>query len=113
MNGVAGTWFPFAGERAPSNSVDLQRALNHGGDQSIVSIAADWLPGADGLLIAGKTTCLGASRHVMYVEPGDAVAFYNYDKDGLDFRALHTGLATSDTKWIANHWFRVPTLLKM
>jgi len=54
--------------------------------------------------------------HVARIRRGDAVAFYNYKDDGsgrLDWRALHTGLPTTEedgVKWIANHWFRLNSL---
>jgi len=59
------------------------------------------------------------NNHIAYVKKGDAVAFYNYCIDGseykLDWRALHTGLPTTEVdggvKWIANHWFRLDDLL--
>jgi len=56
--------------------------------------------------------------HVAWIHRGDAVAFYNYRDDGsgrLDWRALHTGLPTTEedgVKWIANHWFRLNSLAK-
>jgi hypothetical protein len=66
-------------------------------------------------------------QHVIQVEAGDAVAFFNYKtilnpesggKEDLlvsrDMRSIHAGLPTNPQegeKWIANHWFRVNDLL--
>ncbi len=90
-------------------------------------------PGEKGLLIKGNRNNNNGSKedryyavaddndddetnnnNIVYINKGDAVAFYNYKNDGsgnLDWRALHTGLPTTEEdgsiKWIANHWFRL------
>ena len=88
-------------------------------------------PGKEGLLIKGygngndgeinsdhdhSNNNDNNNPHVIHINKGDAIAFYNYKNDGsgqLDWKALHTGLPTTEedgVKWIANHWFRVGKL---
>ncbi len=79
-------------------------------------------PGKEGLLLKGYSGSNGeknendSNPHITYIRKGDAIAFYNYKNDAsgqLDWRALHTGLPTTEkdgVKWIANHWFRVGDL---
>ena len=82
-----------------------------------------FLPGKNGLLVRG-TVALGKeyqheeeennSANVVSIKRGDAIVFYNYVDDGsmqLNWRALHTGLPATSTKFIANHWFRLNSLL--
>jgi hypothetical protein len=81
-----------------------------------------FLPGKNGLLVQGragsdfedKRADKSSNEHVVSIERGDALAFYNYIDDGsehLNWRSLHTGLPATSTKYIANHWFRINSLL--
>ena len=132
LNGVAGTWFPFAREGRG------QLQLGHPRDkQSALDLARDLVPGTDGLLITSGNSSssrrstststststsistststdtssrggnnVGDGTAVVPVQRGDAVAFYSYGPGGdVDWRAMHAGLPTCGTKWIANHWF--------
>ena len=107
LNGVAGTWFPLAAEGSDAGRpMNKMQAL-----ERVESLESS----KDGLLLSGA----GESNNnaVLQVNPGDAVAFYNYLDDGsgqLDWNTLHCGLPTSEkhggTKWIANHWYRLNVL---
>lgn len=89
-----------------------------------LKLGEGFIPGKQGLLFKGGKSGIEESGtegeynpNVIYIKKGDAVAFYNYKNNGLgefDWRALHTGLPTSEEdglKWIANHWFRLGHLL--
>lgn len=109
LNGVAGTWFPFARisqeekEDKDANLDDKRRPL---------------LVGQDGIWLAGKeaegTKRLKSARseHVIKIQPGDAVVFYNYcyqqqsNEIIENRRAEHMGMTTDREKWIATNWFR-------
>lgn len=91
LNGVGGTWFPFADSGQTPSSRDE-------------AVSQDLDPTRDGVVLGG--------RNGVPIEAGDAVVFYNYQwtpSGGAteDWRTLHAGLPTTDTKWIANHWFHI------
>jgi hypothetical protein len=93
LNGVGGTWFPFANSgKAPTSREE--------------ALSQDLVLGRDGLVFGDKR-----EKHAVPVEAGDAVVFYNYQMTPSgateDWRTLHAGLPTTGTKWIANHWFHV------
>lgn len=86
-----------------------------------LQLGQDFKPGEQGLLVSGQSgqlynPVISSNPNIAHVRKGDAIAFYNYKNDGsgqLDWRALHTGLPTSEedgVKWIANHWFRLRDL---
>ena len=142
VNGVGGTWFPLANigedqthDPCQSNNID-DKQLEYDFIQSrketstpkmnkaqAFKIGKGFQPGKEGLLVKGYSSSSNnesqndMNPHITYIKKGDAIAFYNYKNDGsgqLDWRALHTGLPTTESdgvKWIANHWFRVGKLL--
>ena len=71
-----------------------------------------------GVLIAGKEGSdpyLKSSyvnpKSTVYIEEGDAVAFYSFTKGGeKDLRQLHCSLPVPEEKWIATCWFRSDAL---
>jgi hypothetical protein len=112
LNGVAGTWFPLAGNwdgpptTIPRNKEEALKLIETRG----------LIPGEDGVLFAGGRDsnqygdCQAGA--VVHVSPGDAVAFYNYDTGRpatesarIDWRAIHAGMPASEEKYIATHWF--------
>lgn len=96
-------------------------------------------PGRDGLQVVGSEydemdeTQLENNPHIVQVNPGDAIAFYNYDwiennneneksdevsevvdKESppptgpfMNYRSLHTGMTAAKEKWIATNWFAI------
>ena len=83
-----------------------------------------FLPGKNGLLVRGvagpdkedqeEKEEQNNNENIVSIKRGDAVVFYNYVSDGsmqLNWRSLHTGLPATSTKFIANHWFRLDSLL--
>lgn len=142
LNGVAGTWFPLAqtkNERDTTTTTttetddwDVEQQFQQTrrdpwNKQQALDFGKDFVPGKNGVLVRSSTGLPSKTNsdnfenprdeHVVMVEPGDAIAFYNYRNDNtgrLNWRALHTGLPTNATeKWIANHWFRVNDLLEL
>jgi hypothetical protein len=135
LNGVAGTWFPYAVTTASATQEDEEEAT----PQMTLSgegMAVDKQPGKDGVLVIGKmdhkytNKAERDNRHVVQIEPGDAIVFYNYqwaDKEEvrgnldvhhsksttdsgecaltMNWRSLHCGLPASQEKWIATKWF--------
>jgi hypothetical protein len=111
LNGVAGTWFPLANRNEEPRNLEDALALTEG-----------CRPGRDGIVVVGKESpllqdCL--PHHVVVVDPGDAVAFYNYRSipqgQVADWNSLHAGLPTTQqegSKWIANHWIHAPSLFQ-
>ena len=74
-------------------------------------------PGKHGIFLKGDSSNSAQegnnNKHTVLVNMGDAVAFYNYRDEGsaqLDWAALHCGSPTDETKWIANHWYRLNEL---
>jgi len=53
------------------------------------------------------------NKNVVRIQAGDAVVFYNYylsqedERAASDWRTIHAGLPSTETKLIANHWFHV------
>ena len=113
LNGVAGTWFPFASSGPASEShaepfVPRNR-------ESALELARSRVPGVDGLLVGGSGSHGGGGGgdEGCAIGVGDAIAFYNFLDDGsgeINWKALHAGLPSSGTKWIANHWFHAGSL---
>ena len=86
LNGVGGTWFPLADDardppRGRAEALDRAGALDHR---------------RDGVRVRDP-------------KRGDALAFFNHDRDGggLDWTAIHSALPCPGEKWVANHWFHV------
>jgi hypothetical protein len=122
LNGVGGTYFPFAspGERPSSaspNFCDNERMATD------IAIATKQ-PGRDGLLFVGKegidayslskSSCRKSS--IVDIEAGDALAFYSYSAAGpdgegeRDWKSLHASLAVPEEKYISTCWFRSEAL---
>jgi hypothetical protein len=129
LNGVAGTWFPYAiVKNDQQSSVDVSSwnvddlpSMNSG------NVAHDKTPGQDGLLIVSHLQDVmpsgnrfpTSSNNVLRIEKGDAVVFYNYDwienfngEDDIpqtgpiiNWRSIHSGTRTTEEKWIATNWF--------
>lgn len=111
INGVGGTWFPLAdindGDNIPKNK------------EGVMDLVENLEPGKHGIFVKGGSNNSvqeeKSNKHTVLVNKGDAVAFYNYKDDGsaqLDWTALHCGSPTDETKWIANHWYRLNELSK-
>jgi len=135
LNGVAGTWFPYAGTtRARSKSTRNAYGfteLTHGKDgvEDKLILKHDETPGHHGLLVVGSehnskgdaysfSSESVSNATVVPIQPGDALAFYNYDffseeietDDVLvapvrNWKAIHSALPASKEKWIATNWF--------
>jgi hypothetical protein len=115
-----------------------------------MTAAKSKIPGQDGLLVVGKeglewylnnkSTDLSShheSTNIEYVQPGDAIVFYNHKFDDNDdnhhhhhnddrqtnsgsddveigmreWKCIHSGLEIPEEKWIATNWFRSTSLL--
>jgi len=132
VNGIGGTWFPLARTSDDPchdmNSSQIQEEFNRCREVKSPQNKAQALdlgnglePGSSGLLVKGasektKPIIDEDNEHVAWIDQGDALVFYNYCDDGsakLDWRSIHSGLPTSEVKWIANHWFRINDLLWM
>jgi hypothetical protein len=106
LNGVGGTWFPLADCNTAADSVPTNR-------QEALEMTHSCIPGKDGLLIVGKEVPLVEENdHVIQVQAGDAVLFYNYlvgkdERARSDWTTIHAGLPSPETKLIANHWFHM------
>jgi hypothetical protein len=113
LNGVGGTYFPFAETLAVGN--DTSAAIFRDLDEASLA-AVDKIPGRDGLLIVGTEGkdgyLIGGNYYqtpnaVCTVQPGDALVFYSQDPLGeKDWRSLHAGLQVPEEKWSATNWFR-------
>eukprot|EP00573_Skeletonema_grethae_P003201 CAMPEP_0201686952 /NCGR_PEP_ID=MMETSP0578-20130828/1204_1 /ASSEMBLY_ACC=CAM_ASM_000663 /TAXON_ID=267565 /ORGANISM="Skeletonema grethea, Strain CCMP 1804" /LENGTH=311 /DNA_ID=CAMNT_0048171061 /DNA_START=131 /DNA_END=1066 /DNA_ORIENTATION=+ len=110
INGVGGTWFPLADR----NDGEIRK--NKAG---VMELVENLEPGNHGIFVKGDSGNSvqeeKSNEHTVLVNKGDAVAFYNYRDDGsaqLDWSALHCGSPTDETKWIANHWYRLNELSK-
>lgn len=117
LNGVAGTWFPYAVVEPNCNDDEDEPPNMHAGN-----VASEKEIGKDGIVIVGNDDDrFEESRHVVKVEAGDAIAFYNYDwlvnfnndpnipSTGpiMNWRSIHSGLKTKKKeKWIATNWFQ-------
>lgn len=130
LNGVGNTWFPFA--LSPSDEGDKKKnncddeSLGHNmnipsnRDEAVQMVEKLGLqPGKDGIIAAGTNSKIWNenydSAHVVKVNCGDAIAFFNYKTNNVcdyinvesDWRSIHAGLPTTEEegdKWIANHW---------
>lgn len=114
LNGVGGTYFPFA-ETLGVVGQNLSCAAFQNLEEASLA-AVDKIPGRDGLLIVGtegKDGYLLEGDHyqttnaICTVQPGDALVFYSHDSTGeKDWKSLHAGLQVPEEKWIATNWFR-------
>lgn len=116
LNGVAGTWFPFANEPTDlkDNVSTIQNLMKNNSAQFTKQKKK---PGIDGICIVGETENdnedVDDNQHFVKVKQGDAVVFYNYDYNADDqkleerWKSLHCGLPASYEKWIATNWFCV------
>ena len=82
LNGVGGTWFPYATIDQCAEVMRQEEELIP--DMTMDTVAADKIPGRDGVLITGLERMRGidddeSNGHVVKIKPGDAVVFYNYD----------------------------------
>lgn len=139
VNGVGGTWFPLARTSDDESDDPCKDMEDKGAEEAFLEqrrfasqtplnkrealrLGEGFLPGKNGLLVQGragsdfedKRADKSSNEHVVSIERGDALAFYNYIDDGsehLNWRSLHTGLPATSTKYIANHWFRINSLL--
>lgn len=123
LNGVAGTWFPMAQTGDATNNDQKMRNLSS--VNQVREISKSLKPGRDGLVVVGKNSPIlsecekyhnsaAGNRHVAIVEPGDCVAFFNYEsgEGGIQdmkkcYNVVHAGLPTTKEegeKVIANHW---------
>jgi hypothetical protein len=126
VNGVGGTYFPFANPGEEGVSVvdfcDNERLATD-------VAAATKRPGEDGMLLVGKegigAYCLSKDlcqkSSIVEIEAGDAVAFYSYNGAGSsastiaaggsrDWKSLHASLTVPEEKFISTCWFRSEAL---
>lgn len=107
INGVGGTWFPLA----DGNDGEIPK-----NKERVLQLVENLEPGKHGIFLKGGSNSIEGendNKHTVLVNKGDAVAFYNYRDEGsahLDWTALHCGSPTDETKWIANHWYRLNDL---
>jgi hypothetical protein len=118
LNGIAGTWFPFAqiiprSESADNIDDEEPPVMTLGG----VGMTDGKVPGQDGVWIVGDEyeskdkDIIDDNPHVVRVGAGDAVVFYNYEYNEeisgpiMSWRSLHAGMPASQEKWIATNWF--------
>jgi hypothetical protein len=115
LNGIAGTWFPFAqmiprSENADNVDDEEPPVMTLGG----VGMTDGKVPGQDGVWIVGdeyESKDDNDNPHVVRVRAGDAVVFYNYEYNEeisgpiMSWRSLHAGMPASQEKWIATNWF--------
>jgi 2OG-Fe(II) oxygenase superfamily len=118
LNGVAGTWFPFAKvmkSNDDSDEDDMPQQMTLEG----IGMTDGKTPGNDGVLIVGSELgvvddfLIESNPHVIRVNAGDTVVFYNYEfveQNGLPptmaWRSLHAGLPAAKEKWIATNWIQ-------
>eukprot|EP00978_Attheya_sp_CCMP212_P013934 scaffold35224_cov55-Attheya_sp.AAC.5 len=114
LNGVGGTWFPFATTSDDENQPLLLRSRTEA-----LQLASTMVPGRDGVVLVDAQTIVDGENWIP-IAKGDAVAFYSYTKPNdrnageeeydMDWRAMHAGLPSPATtgKWIANHWYHAP-----
>jgi len=97
LNGIGGTYFPYAqtNEGKPANEFVISN-----------------VPGRNGLLVTGHEGSTPYFSHeseesaVVQIQPGDAVAFYNYNVGGRILSSVHSSLSVPSEKWIATNWLR-------
>ena len=114
LNGIAGTWFPFAALDGDGDGNDVPPEMT----LESVGMVDDKHPGKNGLLVVGKESELEEGPHVVRIQSGDSVVFYNYEFSQelnnpiMNWRSLHAGLTTDREKWISTNWFRSEDLQK-
>ena len=103
LNGIGGTYFQYA----QTSEEIFARGVIDGTN----------IPGRNGLLVVGKeghqtyfpqdgSDEMEASA-VVQIEPGDAVAFYNYHVGEKNMKSVHASLPVPvPEKWIATNWMR-------
>jgi len=100
LRGEGETFFPLAqtGDKAGDTFRPQAR-------QEALDRAKGLKPGVEGVLVSTYSSTRTSS--CAPITRGDAVAFYNYLKDGkLDWTAIHAGLPARNEKFVANHFFR-------
>ena len=122
LNGVGGTYFPFGGD-ATSHDDEHDISLDElDGENTMLIEASIKTPGQDGILVVGnegveaylsssKATTTANANFIIEIQPGDAIAFYNYKPNGeKEWRSIHSSLTVPQVKWIATCWFRSEAL---
>jgi 2OG-Fe(II) oxygenase superfamily len=123
LNGVAGTWFPYVGVGVgAADNADIPPQQRHVNNQA--HLLSHKKPGRDGLCMASHDDGLDmpdgdmqtsidqkSNNHVVLVQPGDAIVFYNYQDHPehgriMSWKSLHCGLPATREKWIATNWLR-------
>jgi hypothetical protein len=113
QNGIGGTYFPLANT---STCADDEFGIICEKDAS--ALASNCLPGRDGIIFVGReglesytASSSVAVGSVVEINPGDAIAFYNYKADGREnWKSLHASLSVPEEKWIVTNWFRSDAL---
>ena len=112
LNGVGGTYFPFA--QMPESELE---GIDFSNENAVSVMAFKHKVGQCGVLVVGKEgkdAYLGSTmnpRSIVDIQAGDAIAFYNFDSDGTkDLRSLHCSLSVPEEKWISSCWFRSEAL---
>ena len=113
LNGVAGTWFPFAiTDNNPRDNLDDEKPPKIVFDGSMTE---GKIPGIDGLFVGDKSSIeqsvdLEVGSAVVSLSAGDAIVFYNYEYNDelkssiMAWRSLHAGMPAQKEKWIATNW---------
>lgn len=117
LNGIGGTYFPFANLGESSHEVDNAEEIN------VAEISRGRLVGKEGVLLVGKEGLDSYAEYhnlpteekvvdsVFEIEAGDAIAFYSYRPSGeKDWRSVHCSLRVPQEKWISTCWFRSEAL---
>ncbi|CAB9505718.1 ShK domain-like [Seminavis robusta] len=87
LNGVSDTWFPCA-DAPVGRFASRQGAIDFANSS------------------AHPSNILRGGVLASQVQPGDAIAFYNYFQDAaFEWNAIHAGLPATSDKWIATHWY--------
>jgi hypothetical protein len=131
LNGVGGTYFPFANNTNTNsdNTITCQREAELAAAAAAAAVGA----GNSGLLVVGiegieaynmgdddysnqtmipnNNNNITADYSVVQIQPGDAIAFYNYNADGeVEWKSLHESRSVLREKWIVTNWFRSESL---
>lgn len=113
LNGVAGTWFPFAvTNKHPRKDFDDEKPPKIVFDGSMTEGKS---PGVDGLFVGDKSLIeqsadLEVGPKVVSLSTGDSIVFYNYEYNDemkssiMAWRSLHAGMLAPKEKWIATNW---------
>ncbi len=112
LNGVGGTFFPFAGMTDELEGIDFTNE----DEVSVFNFKRQHEK--CGILIVGEEgsnaylpSAFFKPKQVFQIEAGDAIAFYNYMAGGeKDRRLLHCSLPVPTEKWIATAWVRSDAL---